>query len=180
MIIIGGKEYPFEGVLFLDIDGVLNSQDFYVERHRNDPTKTFLKRGDDERDEEYYCRRSIDPKAVAQLNYLLKEINYGIVLSSTWRSADRSRDALFFAGIENYKERLIGYTPLHIAGGCLDRRGNEILAWIQRNNYRGPYIALDDDADFGHIADCLVKTQCAHGLTAFIVKLAIDKIRKTV
>ena len=178
MIIIGGKEYPFDGVIFLDCDGVINSQDFFVERSLNDPSKSYLKKQENENEEQNYARRHVDPKAVKWLNFLLEKINFGIVVSSTWRSCEWTRDALKYAGIENYEKKLIGYTPLHIKGGASDKRGNEILAWMMQTEYKGPFIALDDDRDFGHIREHLVETWCAHGMTAFTVHLALHKIKR--
>lgn len=62
-------------IIFLDIDGVLNHEDFYRER--------FEKRYDDGAIEHPYSE--IDPKTVQRLNKIIEETGANIVISSTWR-----------------------------------------------------------------------------------------------
>lgn len=61
-------------ILFLDIDGVVNHQEFY-ERRANDETIKSLP----------YPLCEFDPLVVNRINYILDETNSKLVISSSWR-----------------------------------------------------------------------------------------------
>lgn len=124
-------------IIFLDIDGVLNHEAFYKERH------------------EIQCGwehpySEIDPKAVNNLNTLCDETGAKIVISSTWRHS----------GLEYCREVLerMGFTGeiIDITPSSPTRfRGLEILDWVKSNeeligdryfNFT-EYVILDDDSD---------------------------------
>ena len=60
-------------VIFLDIDGVLNSETFSKDNH-----KVYLATGE--------IKPDVDEKAVQRLVTIIKETNAKIVLSSSWRN----------------------------------------------------------------------------------------------
>ena len=130
--------FQYDGILFLDIDGVLNHEKFFSttkEKRIINPLEINLR--------EAY----IDPENLAILNKLLIESKLAIVISSTWRLWDMTKTALFDVGIDTYKERLIGYTPSEPVGP----RGRQIKAWLKMWHYIGPYVTLDDDNDMEDI-----------------------------
>ncbi len=63
----------YNSILFLDIDGVLNSEDYaslYTEKEWDNLT---------------YIERHIDDKAVQLINYICDNTKAQVVISSTWR-----------------------------------------------------------------------------------------------
>lgn len=107
-------------IIFLDIDGVL------VHVGHN-PSNRVL-------------REDMDPACVAVLNRLVRETGAKIVISSTWRLLEPLEDLrkklVDEAGVV---AEIIDVTPMII------NRGDEILKWIQDNNYIGDYLVVDDD-----------------------------------
>lgn len=124
-------------IIFLDIDGVLNSQDFYQ------------KRFDKEKEDE------IDLLAIENLNRIVDVTNANVVISSTWRRGSEICQLQELLDKFGFKGKVIGKTP------CLDNkffvRGNEVFGWLKRNvndfitgTSQGDsttYIILDDDSD---------------------------------
>jgi hypothetical protein len=114
-------------IVFLDIDGVLVHLTY-------NPSKRKL-------------RQDLDPKCVEVLNRLTKETNAKIVVSSAWRhfhSPNELRDILEEAGVQ---AEVVGTTPpfVDLKDPANSDRGEEILKWIQDNNYIGDYVVIDDD-----------------------------------
>lgn len=127
-------------IIFLDIDGVLNHEAFYKERHER-------------RDEEgvwEYPYSEIDPKAVSNLNNLIADTNAKVVISSTWRhhGLEYCKDVMERHG---FVGEIIDITP----SSPTRFRGLEILDWVKENeNLIGEryfnfteYVILDDDSD---------------------------------
>lgn len=137
-------------LIFLDIDGVLNSHDWYERR----PS-----RGDRPIDE-------IDPDAAARVQRLCDETGAQIVVSSTWRllyKLPRLREVL---GAKGLRAPLIGVTPRLPQ----DERGAEIQLWLDKvPALRGwtveSMVILDDDFDMLHLHPWLVRTPFETGFT---------------
>ena len=140
-------------ILFLDIDGVLNSVTYSKKVVRRsllaDPT-------------------SLDPAAGKMLGDWLKQnLDVGVVISSTWRkiySIDELKEILSVVGIP--AERILEYTP--VIHNTI--RGEEIKAWIQGQMFKSNFpitgiAILDDDADMGKLGSYLVQTDVEVGLT---------------
>jgi hypothetical protein len=135
-------------IVFLDIDGVLNSLAYYKEKRQV------------ERNAEVgYPLGDISVEAVELLNYLYDQVEYKVVISSTWRSKgiDRLKEILVdYAGL---KAEIIDLTPRLLTEECDSKsytlRGNEIYAWLKENedvygcdyNEYSSYVILDDDSD---------------------------------
>lgn len=117
-------------VVFLDIDGVLNS-------------------GRTARAFRSIALQRLDPVAVALLHNIVTRANAQIVLSSTWRIGANWREltarCLCGAGwpVEGFDSIFIDRTPTNI-GGC---RGNEIQHWIDAQDEPVDFIIIDDDSD---------------------------------
>lgn len=140
-------------IIFLDIDGVLNSTEYF----RNAPDSYLF--SDPEINLDNYQTRvqewskDIDEKAVKVLNKIIEKTGAKIVLSSAWRNSrwEEIEDILNLKGFE--------YLPLLDRTPTLDWdssvRGNEILFWIKHNaqyvqephyKYKN-YLILDDSTD---------------------------------
>jgi hypothetical protein len=128
-------------VLFLDIDGVLNSGSFRY-------TQPF---GTLEID-------MFDPTAVATLNDITRRWGLKLVISSSWRAMPDLAAVLGSKGIE---AEVIGVTPSE-AGP----RGAEIAAWLAEHPEVTRFVILDDDCDMGPLLDHLVQTDHRYGLRA--------------
>lgn len=113
-------------IIFLDIDGVLNSDSWYRRR--------FL-HPDFECEGRYHHTDDFDPDAVACLNQLT---GASIVLSSSWRlDYENTKSDLEYNGV---KLPIIGSTP-YIPGSI---KGYEIQQWLD-NNHVDKYVIFDDD-----------------------------------
>ena len=136
------KELP-KKLIFLDIDGVLNSE----ERH---PVIEGL--------------WSIDPVSLEHLHKVIDETDCYFVLSSTWRKTDDYRGRLLKHGCsKKVVERIIDRTTWDYARFQL--RGQEILEWLERKRFVGPYIILDDDGDMDPLMHKWFKIHSRYGIT---------------
>lgn len=91
-------------LIFLDIDGVLNSNDF-AEWCVTDEGKQFIKDGG---------HHWVDPSAVSRIADICDVTGAGIVLSSSWRygTIDETKENLKrFRDLSKISDRLIGITP---------------------------------------------------------------------
>ena len=120
-------------IIFLDIDGVVNSHAWYEKRPKLGP--------DHSREE--FKKNEFDPEAVKILRNIIAKTGAKVVLSSTWRLSEEGREE-----VKRYCCDFISYT-----GECTSRiRGAEIHMWINDNiNYKERdkvrYVILDDDSD---------------------------------
>ena len=134
-------------IIFLDIDGVLNSEksikmNYYMNGkhsiHVDLPHKSHVK----------------------WLNKIVEETGAKLVISSTWRIgtiARRISDILYLCGV---KATVIDKTPV---GNC--ERGIEIQTWLDETKYEIlSFIILDDDSDMLHLSNRLVQTKWKFGL----------------
>ena len=116
-------------IIFLDIDGVLNSVDSMVAFHT-------LGIHDEE--------LTLDTVSIGLLKHLCEIADAKIVISSTWRIGRISPE---FVAIFNYygwaDAPIIGMTGRGGYGSC---RGDEIQEWIDHEDVEN-YVILDDDSD---------------------------------
>ena len=88
-------------LIFLDIDGVLNSHDYFLKRY----SETGKMQGG-------IRPESIDPDALRRLERILEETDAKIIVSSTWRlgqTVEQLQDLLESAGFL-YPETIVGRT----------------------------------------------------------------------
>ena len=116
-------------IVFLDIDGVLNSTQFFQ--------KDSLYPKSDRRNQ-------LDSQAIAHLNEIA---DWNFVLSSTWRKffeRDEMNKTLKDMG---FLGTIIDYIP-DFYWSC-SIRGNEILSWMKDNKLHNSknYVIFDDDSD---------------------------------
>lgn len=146
-------------LLFLDIDGVLNSTEFFRRKTR---------------DKVSICRT-----LTARVNAICVEADAQVVISSTWRVLHPLpwlRQTLRRKGL---RARVLGVTPdLSWCPGNVHAyrhtRGEEIARWLADNPYSVEGLCiLDDDSDMAHLAPWHVKTSFETGITDADVSLAI-------
>lgn len=143
-------------VLFLDVDGVLNSNAWYESfGWQNIP------------------RPPLDREAVARLDRIVRETGTVIVLSTSWRGEKRLPQWLCEHGCCGV---VVGRTP-RLSG----IRGNEIAAWLNRKAHCGVavhrFCILDDSDDMGDLLPHLVQTSQDDGLQDRHVDQAIAMLR---
>lgn len=125
--------------IFLDIDGVLNSKEFFHSDRYSDICWMYWS---------YSFDNDIDEVAVKNLNTLLNKVeNPTLVLSSDWRvdtSNERMSYLLFSAGS---KYGITARTPF-IDNISSPVRGYEVAQFIKENWITNNYIILDDVPQF--------------------------------
>ena len=155
-------------IVFLDVDGVLNTID-YKDRSKVDDEDRYL-----------FIREGcsmvgIYPEFVAKLNRLVESCEgVRFVMSSTWR--EDYLDTLDYLAAQGFKGVFIGMTTLedlaydYALGRSLRRyrhRGEDILHWLNRHEYKGDYVIIDDDpeANTGIFVGSVIQTDSSVGLT---------------
>ena len=159
-------------VIFLDIDGVLNSGQSVRMHHHFVQDRGLVDR---------HC-----PISVGNLEWILHEIpDLKICISSVWRirrQLPELRDLLtgeiaevngkrhiLHAGITE-PERIIGKTPdiARVRGKWLEGRGYEIQCWLDAQKVLGnpveDFCIIDDSSDMFHLSGYLFRTDHSIGL----------------
>lgn len=144
-------------VIFLDIDGVLNSRSSIKDNHEKGIPVS----------------KTTDPHIihVSLLNSILKETGAKIVLSATKRILLTEEEVKKYLKDYGVECECIGCTPIH-----RDRyRGREILQYLHDHPEIDIYIVIDDGfADLDCIKDRLVRTNNIYGLTETEARKAIE------
>lgn len=149
-------------LIFLDVDGVLNShrklKEVYDITHK--PHSGY--------------KYPFDEKSLKNLKRLVEETDSKLVITSVWRKDEEGRDTLVNA-LKEYEldQYIIGYTPI-----LNKRRGIEIQAYLEQLDYIPNFIILDDNSDMEELINHLVKTNIKVGLTESNVEEAIIKLTK--
>ena len=140
-------------VLFLDIDGVLNTISTMI-KHRSNAVFT--------------------PEAIESLEWIVSATDCSVVISSSWRKDQMKKlaDALDFNGLGVVSSRIIGMTPL-IDSVNAPSREDEVDCWIHQNDFRGRFAILDDEPFTGMLKPWQVLTLQETGLTRQLAKKAI-------
>ncbi len=142
-------------VVFLDIDGVLNSATWFREH------------GESVLDDAGH----LDPAACVRVQRLCEVTGAEIVISSTWRLLYPLAGLRTVLASRGLTAQILGVTPDLSAD-----RGEEIQRWLDnvrsvpRTSACRPLtvegiVILDDDADMLHLLPWLVKTRFEAGLT---------------
>lgn len=145
-------------VIFLDIDGVLNSEDLARKRIAdfrgwNDTTNT-----------KFYD--FIDENAVKLISDLCEQYNIKLVISSSWRLSTLEKTIDDFSS--DYMLLLHPLVPFII--GITPRvesqiRGEEIAIYLQQNSNITDYCIIDDSDMLKEQTSNFVQTSFWHGLT---------------
>jgi len=129
-------------ILFLDIDGVLNSEE---SRERVGTGSVFAE------------------SCIAALNHILMDLDVLMVITSTWRESwSLAEIARFLANAGTTPTRVVGKTS-YLSGQL---RGAEIEDWLQKAPFQiNTFAILDDRDDMGRHSNRLVQTDFKVGLT---------------
>lgn len=159
-------------IIFLDIDGVLNSSNSFDDNH--EWRKFFCKfRNESLNDEITYCMINIDLDKVFILRDVCNLTGSKVVISSSYRRL------WYYPLIEeklvNLGLPIVGITP------CIrDNRGEEIRSYLQ-NNKVDNFVILDDEIfpNFYELENYLVKTSFRDdGLTEDIAEEIVRVLRR--
>jgi hypothetical protein len=140
-------------IIFLDIDGVLNSETWFESQQEN--IDKLNQQKVISTDQSVDCQ--LDPQAIKQLNRLINLTDAKVVISSTWRFGDgintRVKPGLSRKG---FKGEIIGATGKESCG----IRGCEIRRWLKDHDINSKenlldcfgsdfksFVILDDDSD---------------------------------
>lgn len=158
-------------VIFLDIDGVLNTQDWHGRMTKDTP-----------RDEFGWV---FDPVAVENLGHVVKETGASIIISSSWKFLGLAKLREMWK-IRNLPGTILDITPNTVSdevllNANLDEmelgvcRGNEIKEWLSRHKGKvSNYVIIDDFDDMlPEQEDHVVLTNTLIGITDFDAEKAI-------
>lgn len=159
-------------VLFLDVDGVLNSTRSLIRSNKATPTES-------ERDflfelsNTYYSGYplsvlttdllGLSRVCVKHLNLIIEATGAQVVVSSSWRFCHNIVGLQKLLEYRGFKGELIDITPINLMGSKV--RGQEIQAWLDLNPEVDRFVIVDDDSDMAHLKRYLVKVDKKVGLT---------------
>ena len=132
-------------LIFLDIDGVLNHELYYVEKHQQQRAN-----------EVGYPLSDIDPEKVKLLNELVEKTGAEVVISSSWRKGRTVEELSNLLKQAGFIGSVIGKTPSlyydNDASKSTVPRGCEIEEFLYRTHgydhfKRVNYVIFDDDSD---------------------------------
>lgn len=128
-------------ILFLDIDGVVNSREFMLAEHKRVGHGTML---------------GISPLLADEVRRIIEFTQCEVVLSSSWRLDEKSR--------EQVRAEVCEYVDVTPSLRGTTDRGCEVLAWLDEHPDVTAYAILDDNSDF-HKDQHLFKTPWETGIT---------------
>jgi hypothetical protein len=164
-------------ILFLDIDGVLNSASFFKRRKEEAEWDAQVERFQtaDPKNINFWAHEMIDPEPHDLLSDFVMSRDVHIVISSSWREVHplhRIRDIFTQAG------DIPGLS--HVALRIIDRtdigspRQDVILSWVSRFSDEIEAWAVLDDMKLAGLEDVHVKTSWADGLQ----RVHIEKLKE--
>ena len=142
-------------VLFLDIDGVLNSENWFAYRIycvKNNMVNILMNFVDiDDRNIKHKLTM-LDDRAIANLNRIIEETGCKVVLSSSWRSSIESENIFTqnLLKLKGFKYEFYDVTPRLWFSDFSTRRGEEIKFWLDKESEKHEiesFVILDDDSD---------------------------------
>ena len=130
-------------LLFLDVDGVLNSTEWAGHR----PHRSLLPPA---QADQAFDEQRLDPSCVGRLREVVTAIDASIVISSTWRRRMSVPELIKLLALYGYNNApIIGATPEVRDSDSSVTRGTEVAAWLEANAAGSTrYVCLDDDADY--------------------------------
>lgn len=155
-------------VVFLDIDGVLNSDKFFEAQ-----TDTYLVEMSRTRLDTLHMW--FDPEAVHRLNRLTTRANAVIVVSSSWVFGHNKRELCEVLAAARVKAPVFDITNRYISDRC-----QRITRWLDRWGVHTPWVVLDDDLSVCKFAERAVLTSMREGLQDHHVDAALAVLRGAV
>lgn len=175
-------------VIFLDIDGVLNTIDDQSYRYLKRKEEAKAKNTDASDKSLTFKTRDcyghlFSQRAVEWLDYIIMATGAKIVISSTWRLSgiDVMRGLWMRRKLPG---EIISVTPSHRSRSFVnnykgtdfeDYRGIEIEAWLKNHPEVSRYVILDDECDMLPDQDAFfVKTDQEYGITGAIAESVLE------
>lgn len=121
-------------IIFLDIDGVLNTV-----RTRSHPP--------------------LEPACMNVLNKIISLTHSKVVISSNWRTILTIGELTKLLGENNFVGEIIGYTEVYMSAKFSDyscKRAKEILNWLRRYKKKVDRYLILDDNDLGKGEELLI------------------------
>ena len=142
-------------VLFLDIDGVLNSENCFAYRIycvKNNMVNILMNFVDTDDRNIKHKLTMLDDRAIANLNRIIEETGCKVVLSSSWRSSIESENIFTqnLLKLKGFKYEFYDVTPRLWFEDFSTRRGEEIKFWLDKESEKHEiesFVILDDDSD---------------------------------
>ena len=140
-------------VLFLDIDGVLNSENWFAYRIycvKNNMVNILMNFVDTDDRNIKHKLTMLDDRAIANLNRIIEETGCKVVLSSSWRSSIESENIFTqnLLKLKGFKYEFYDVTPRLWFSDFSIRRGEEIKFWLDKESEKHEiesFVILDDD-----------------------------------
>lgn len=152
------KVDPNSKIIFLDVDGVLNSGE-WIDKNPKLPS-----------------RERIDPAAVARVNNLIAKTGAKIVISSSWRTGFLGLANGFSFLTEFFGKfgitQIVGMTPSFLG----KPRREEIIAWLKEHPVAS-FVILDDD-EAANVLGRQIRTHFEDGLQDSHVERAVAVLQK--
>jgi hypothetical protein len=154
-------------VLFLDIDGVLNSYQsatfWHSRRNQAEWENQMYKDWPGTLKE--YIAMEFCPIAFSNLEELVRKVpDVKIVVSSTWRMGETVETMKkILAPSKLVSDAVFDLTKVILEGFREVERGHEIQEWLDRHPETKSFVILDDDDDMCHLKPNLVLTDVRHG-----------------
>ena len=145
-------------LIFLDVDGVLNSQKFAKKMLEEDNIRV-------------YAEDMLDTHALRLLKMLVEKTDALIIVTSSWRKIPESYNNLE-RQIQQFGMSISDCTP-----NTGNKRGDDITAWFNRHPGEYNYVILDDDSDMTVHMEHLIQTSFDDGLTRADVDKAIGILK---
>lgn len=151
--------------IFLDIDGVLNSNLYFTDKHQS---QRYNECREKYPEDIAWGLCNIDSKAVSRLNRLIEATGAKIVISSSWRFDRKLQEIFTAAGVNT---PIYSRTPF--SNG--KTRGFEIEAWLSEEKEPYTYVIFDDDSDMleSQLSNFIQSDWFEWGLSDEDVELAI-------
>ena len=162
-------------LIFLDFDGVLNSEAWRTNRGPRDPAIDIATLDNNER----YALRSLDPAAVQVLEQIVTQLDARVVVSSSWRLDWAVPQLNGFLQYHGFTHVILGATPDATrwnTGASPRTRGAEIEAWRAALGVPVQYVILDDELVTGH-GDRLYRLDPEVGLRAADADAIVARFR---
>lgn len=156
-------------VIFLDVDGVLNSQSWFKKHHHDKGLSL-----------EEWRINQIDPKAAKLVKEIVDKTGAKIVLSSSWRGHKAVNSALFKGfGLEIMDETPRGIRVTYGEETLYTFRGLEIYYYLDHHPEIKEYVIIDDDTDMLYYQrEHFIHTFSSEGIKPEHVAEAINILNK--
>lgn len=160
-------------VLFLDMDGVVNSARYFEVLSKRQYRKA---RGKAKAAGRRDFVQMIDPVTVPLLNAIVERTGAKVVISSSWRIPWTFAEIAAMLERRGFVGDVIDSTPNGVllpVGVTEYERGHEIQAWLDGRPDIKAFAILDDSDDMAHLLPMLVQTSWARGLESEHVDLVV-------